>query len=176
MVTYKKLTYDSKKVQVESAIRDGNGVKIDTNYVKKSEVSMQVTNVEVTFALQSTPEYDEYPYRAEYSNAYITANTYAEVVYDDEQATSLNYAPFVDTASSKLYIYSRTDVGTVTFPTINIGGGASAITIDSTPTSGSGNAVSSGGVYTALQGKQKAITISSSAPSGGSNGDIWIQY
>ena len=32
-------------------------------------------------------------------------------------------------------------------------GGSITITIDSTPTSGSNNAVSSGGVYTALQGK-----------------------
>ena len=36
--TYKKITYDSKKVQVESAIRDGNGVKIDTNYQRKPQV------------------------------------------------------------------------------------------------------------------------------------------
>ena len=34
--SYKKLTYDSKKVQVESAIRDGEGVKISTNYAKKA--------------------------------------------------------------------------------------------------------------------------------------------
>lgn len=32
-------------------------------------------------------------------------------------------------------------------------GGSISITIDATPTAGSGNAVSSGGVYTALQGK-----------------------
>ena len=35
MPTYKKLTKDGNKVQVESAIRDGNGVKIDTNYAKQ---------------------------------------------------------------------------------------------------------------------------------------------
>ena len=34
-VTYKKLTKDGSKVQVESAIRDGNGVKFDTNYAKQ---------------------------------------------------------------------------------------------------------------------------------------------
>lgn len=37
--TYKKMTYDGNKVQVESAIRDGNGVKIDTNYAKTSDLS-----------------------------------------------------------------------------------------------------------------------------------------
>ena len=35
VITYKKMTYDGNKVQVDSAIRDGNGVKIDTNYQKK---------------------------------------------------------------------------------------------------------------------------------------------
>lgn len=41
--TYKKITYDSKKVQVESAIRDGNGVKIDTNYQRKPAVYERTT-------------------------------------------------------------------------------------------------------------------------------------
>ena len=47
MVTYKKLTYDSRKVQVESGIRDGNGVRIDTNYAKKAELP-PVTSTQVT--------------------------------------------------------------------------------------------------------------------------------
>lgn len=38
-------------------------------------------------------------------------------------------------------------------------GGSVTITIDSTPTSGSSNAVSSGGVYTALQGKLDASEL-----------------
>lgn len=33
--TYSKITYDGKKVQVDSAIRDGNGKQIDTNYQEK---------------------------------------------------------------------------------------------------------------------------------------------
>jgi len=61
---------------------------------------------------------------------------------------------------------------------------AQFVNIDATPTDGSGNPVSSNGVYDALVAKQdtlspsqtRNITISSSAPSGGSNGDIWIQY
>lgn len=46
-------------------------------------------------------------------------------------------------------------------------GGGGSITIDSTPTSGSSNAVSSGGVYTALAGKEntsnKVTSLSSSS-------------
>lgn len=33
MTTYKKITLDGDKVQVDSAIRDGNGARIDTTYV-----------------------------------------------------------------------------------------------------------------------------------------------
>lgn len=49
-------------------------------------------------------------------------------------------------------------------------------TLDTTPESGSGNAITSGAVYTALNEKQKKITVSTSQPSGGSNGDIWLVY
>jgi hypothetical protein len=31
-------------------------------------------------------------------------------------------------------------------------------------------------VQNAISGKQNMITVSSNAPSGGNNGDIWIQY
>ena len=41
--TYKKLTYDTKKIQVDSAIRDGNGVRIDTNYQRKPAVYERTT-------------------------------------------------------------------------------------------------------------------------------------
>lgn len=37
-VPYEHIYKDNHKVQVDSAIRDGNGVKIDTNYAKKSEL------------------------------------------------------------------------------------------------------------------------------------------
>lgn len=36
--TYKHILKDGSKVQVDSAIRDGNGVRIDTNYAKKTEL------------------------------------------------------------------------------------------------------------------------------------------
>ena len=48
-VTYKKLTYDSSKVQVESAIRDGNGVKIDTNYVRSNTSITGATKCKITY-------------------------------------------------------------------------------------------------------------------------------
>lgn len=55
-------------------------------------------------------------------------------------------------------------------------GGTGNSSVDTTPTSGSTKMVTSGGVYTALAGKQNSISYGTSAPSGGSNGDIYIQY
>lgn len=207
---YKKLTYDDTKVQVESAIRDGEGVKISTKYAKKTEIqdgvltiqtnggsslgtfsANQSTSSPVTITLPNgTVQYidakfhfssnpdtstnEEYPYRGvmvddngtQISISGITANTYAEAVYSDEQSTSLNYAPFIDTAANVIYVYSRTNVtpnasDVVVIPTISIGMDYSDITIDSAPTSGSGNAVSSGGVYTALSTKADSSALNS---------------
>ena len=116
--------------------------------------TVQLLNQSATFVANTDSSTNtEFPYRASVTLSGVTSSTYAEVVYSNDQATSLNYAPYVDTTTDTIYIYSRTDVGTVTIPTISIGMDYSDITIDSTPTSGSGNAVSSGGVYTALSGK-----------------------
>lgn len=43
-------------------------------------------------------------------------------------------------------------------------------------TTAEGNITSVSGRVTTLEGKVRNITISSSDPSGGSNGDIWIKY
>ena len=111
--------------------------------------TVQLQDQSVTFVANTdNATKDEYPYRASVTLSGVTSSTYAEIVYSNDQATSLNYAPYVDTTTDTIYIYSRTNVGTVTIPTISIGMDYSDITIDSAPTSGSGNAVSSGGVYT----------------------------
>ena len=44
LIIYEHLTYDSKKVQVESTIRDGEGIRIKTNYAKKTEVPHIITS------------------------------------------------------------------------------------------------------------------------------------
>ena len=43
--TYSKITYDGKKVQVDSAIRDGNGKQIDTNYQEKLSSGTNIKTV-----------------------------------------------------------------------------------------------------------------------------------
>lgn len=55
-------------------------------------------------------------------------------------------------------------------------GGTGYDSVDSTPTNGSNRMVTSNGVYDALANKQNKITYGTAAPSGGSNGDIYIQY
>lgn len=55
-------------------------------------------------------------------------------------------------------------------------GGTGNSSVDTTPTSGSTKMVTSGGIYTALNTKQNKITSGTGTPSGGSNGDIYIQY
>lgn len=129
--------------------------------------TVQLLNQSVTFVSDNT--YEEFPYRASVLVTGVTSSTYAEVTYSEEQATSLNFATFIETATDTIYLYSRTNVGTVTIPTISIGMDYSDITIDATPTSGSGNAVSSGGVYTALATKQDTLTFDNTPTDGSSN-------
>ena len=200
MTDYRKLTYTDSKIQVDSAIRDEDGIRIKTNYAKKTEIkdgvltintnggstlgtfsanqsanqtitlpngSVQLLNQSATFISDNT--YEEFPYRATVSVTGVTSSTYAEVTYSEEQATSLNFATFCDTGVGVIYLYSRTNVGTVTIPTISIGMEYSDITIDSAPTNGSGNAVSSGGVYTALATKQDMLTFDNTPTDGSSN-------
>lgn len=175
----KKLTYTdysvnpsvSYPVQVDSAIRDEDGLKIKSNYAKKTEVGIQLTNVSATFNLQSTPDYAEYPYRAVITNANITSDTYVTVTFSSAQATSGNYSSICNTSAGELYLYANTNVGTVTIPTINLGGGPSNLTIDAVPTDGSDNAVSSNGVYDAIN--QSHIVLTNVSATFSSNSDTY---
>lgn len=55
-------------------------------------------------------------------------------------------------------------------------GGTGSSTVDTVPTADSKKMVTSGGVASALDGKQDKVTISTSDPSGGKDGDIWFKY
>lgn len=112
---------------------------------------IQFQNTSVTFSLQSTPDFADYPYRGTYANSGITAQAYANVAYSGTQASSGYYAPFCQTYNGGVYLYAKSNVGTQTIPTIAVGTASFSLTIDNTPTSGSNNPVSSGGVYSAKQ-------------------------
>lgn len=79
-----------------------------------------ITSASATFTLQGTPDDASFPYRAEISNAAITATSFATVVLSSSQATSGNYSPNCETASGKVYLYANSAVGTVTIPTIHL--------------------------------------------------------
>lgn len=98
---------------INSGITSAKVTKIDNAHI-------DATSVSVTFALQGTPDYASWPFRASYSNANITANTFADVVLSGDQAVSGDYAPFCETAAGVLYLYAKAAVGTVTIPTIHM--------------------------------------------------------
>ena len=80
-----------------------------------------LNDVSVTFALQATPDYAEFPYCAEVTAPGVTPNSYASVTYSNDQSQSLLYAPTAVTGTGVVKIYARQDVGTVTIPSIAIG-------------------------------------------------------
>lgn len=83
--------------------------------------AMQFNDRSVTFTLQGTPEFADYPYRAQFAVTGITADDYAEVAYSAEQVASGYYAPFCKTVSGYVYLYANANVGTVNVPTISVG-------------------------------------------------------
>lgn len=70
-----------------------------------------------------------------------------------------------------------TGAGTVAEARTNLGlKGAAIKDVDTTPTSNSGNLLTSGGAFIALNEKQKRISKGTAAPSGGADGDVYIKY
>ena len=87
-----------------------------------------------------------------------TANMMGEVTFGDADARSGNFAPICRTYTDQLRIYSKisTTASNVTVMVKSII--ENIFEMDATPTSGSTNPITSGGVYTALAGKQNTIT------------------
>lgn len=97
------------------------------------------------FTLQSTPDYANYPYRASYALAGVTADTYVSVTFSDAQVDSGNFASFAKTVDGYVYLYANADVGATTVPTISLG-------MDDTAASGLATS--------ALDGKVNKLTTS----------------
>lgn len=147
LYTFNAINTDAYTLNESGKLTHINGIPVPTGD------GVQLLNTTLTFSLitdTADPFYDAaFPYRAALTDSTITANTYATVTLSSEQATSGYYSSNCRTDTGVLYLYANTDVGQQTIPTINLGGGdTTTSTIDSAPTSGSGNAVSSNGVYT----------------------------
>ena len=63
--------------------------------------------------------YADYGYRCDVACEGVTANDYAEVVFDIDESTSGDYAPVCDTMANAVRIYAKVD-NTITIPTIII--------------------------------------------------------
>ena len=147
-------------------IKDGLGNSLGTFTANQStnktitlpNGTLQVQNVSVSFSPDST--YSSYPYRASITVAGATVNSFADVVFSEAQIKSGLFAPFCVTGTNVVYIYARSNPGTQVIPTVSVGFDNSALTVDATPTSGSTNAVTSGGVYSALNPVQSTVSNS----------------
>lgn len=121
--------------------------------------SAQYLNQSAAFVLQSTPDYPDYPYRADVPISNVTAGMFAYAVYSDAQVASCTYSANCDTYDGGVYLYASSDVGTVTIPTISVGFDRS-MAMDSVPTDGSTNAVMSGGVWSAIGSDSRVVHTS----------------
>lgn len=106
------------------ATQDASGNVITTTYATKAELNnVSVTapkfkNVQAsTWVSDST--YSEFPYKCVLTCSGVTANDYAEVVFDVEQASSGTYAPVCETGTNTVTIWSAIDTA-ITIPAIII--------------------------------------------------------
>ena len=58
VANYRPLSYTDAKIQVDSAIRDANGVRIDTNYQRKPQVIEYTVPSTVTTGAKTIAEYN----------------------------------------------------------------------------------------------------------------------
>lgn len=67
----------------------------------------------------SDSTYEEYPYRCDVDCSGVTADMYAEVVFNINESTSGEYAPICETKTNTVSIWSSSDES-ITIPTIII--------------------------------------------------------
>lgn len=128
---YKDFTYKENNVnvpiRVESAVRDGSGVRIDTNYAKFADIPPGSTQIlyETLDFTESTPNtypfYNQFPYMATMSYTGITDSTYATVTYSTDQINLGIFAPICDTITDGIRLFSKLSVEGVQVPTVSIG-------------------------------------------------------
>ncbi len=96
----------------DSATKDGSGNVITTTYAKKPII---VTSASVTWASDST--YTGYSYKGTITVSGCTASHVPQVTFDMAQATSGDYAPIAESASGKVYIWSKKNTS-ITVPVV----------------------------------------------------------
>lgn len=104
--------------------------------------------------------YNGYSYRGTIPISGVTADTIAEVTFSQAQAESGNYSSICTTYDGGLYVYSKVNTQ-ITIPSIIIHSIVETYYgMDNSPVSGSTKAVTSGGVYDAIQPLQNKLKMS----------------
>lgn len=110
--------------------------------------NIRLMNVSATF--ESNPDTSnnlEFPYRASIEADGVSEYMSATVMFSQIQATSGNFATYCQTDEDVIYIYSKTDVGTITIPAVSCDLSVNYINVDNVPTEDSQAVITSGGVY-----------------------------
>lgn len=82
----------------------------------KQDKALKFENLTAS-AWTSDTAYEDYPYRCDLACTGVTADMYAEVVFDLDQAVSGSYAPLCETKAGIVSIWSAENT-TITVPTI----------------------------------------------------------
>lgn len=97
----------------------------DGDYLDKTKADelyqaagLSFTNVEASAWVASTT-YEDYAYQCDVACVGVTADDYAEVVFNLTESVSGDYAPLCETLTDAVRIYSKSDA-TITIPTIII--------------------------------------------------------
>lgn len=107
-----------------SATKDANGNTITSYYATASSVTnkqdknIYFTNVSAS-SWVSDSTYSDFPYRCDIACTGVTADMYAEVIFDVTEAQSGNYAPICETKSGAVAIWSKENTA-IQIPTITI--------------------------------------------------------
>ena len=110
--------------------------------------NIRLLNVSATF--ESNPDTDtntDFPYRATIDADGVSEYMSATVMFSQVQAISGNFATFCQTDTDKIYVYSKTNVGTITIPAVSCDLSVNYINVDNVPTEDSPAVITSGGVY-----------------------------
>lgn len=109
-------TYASDGKTLQEKFDDGDFLdktKADELY---QAAGLSFTNVEASAWVASTT-YEDYAYQCDVACAGVTADDYAEVVFNLTESVSGDYAPLCETLTDAVRIYSKSDA-TITIPTI----------------------------------------------------------
>lgn len=113
--------------------------------------NIRLLNVSATFVSNpDTSNNTEFPFRASIQADGVSEYMSATVMFSQIQAISGNFATYCQTDEDVVYIYSKTDVGTITIPAVSCDLSVNYINVDNVPTEDSQAVITSGGVYDAL--------------------------